>query len=145
VSVKALLADRRGGAAIEFAIIAPVLAFLTLGLIDGWSLASSTLNMRTAVQAGAKYLMAGGSEETVLRGVITAAWASPPSDAAVTVEKQCQCDNSTADCSTLCTSTQRPPAAYYSVGVTGSWDAPVKVSFLSTALALKQQQVVRVR
>lgn len=143
--IKALLADRGGGSATEFAVILPVLAFLVLGILDGWSLASSTLNMRAAVQAGARYLMTGGFEESALRSVIKSAWANAPSDAEVTVEKQCRCASSASDCLALCESTLTTPATYYTVRVAGTWQAPVEVRFLSTSLNLTQEQVVRVR
>ena len=55
-----------------FAYIAPILAFMGLGMLDVWSLASTSLSMHAAVQSGAKYLIQGGSGTSKVQDIISA-------------------------------------------------------------------------
>ena len=142
---KNLIANRSGTSATEFAFIAPVMAFVVLGMIDGWSLADTTLNMRTAAQAGAKYLIGGTWDASAVREVAVSAWPGAPDDVEVSVNKACECAGTASGCQTFCAATSRPPETYYTVAVSGSWTAPFDVDFLSLSRELTQQQVIRVR
>jgi Flp pilus assembly protein TadG len=137
--------DKRGAAAVEFAVIAPVLGLMALGMIDGWSLATSALNMHTGIQAGAKYLLQGGSEETSVEAVALSAWANKPGDADVNVTKACTCAGATATCNGLCVATNKPNEVAYTITATGTWAAPFDVDFLTLSQSLSQTEVVRVR
>src|SRR4051812_46445480 len=123
------LSDEAGVAAVEFSILVPILAFVTLGIIDSWSLASSAIAMRAGVSAGASYFIQGGTDDTTAQTLALSAWSSPPDDAAVTVERVCTCSGASADCSTLCTGTSKAPSIYVHVSATGTWTGPYTTDF----------------
>jgi Flp pilus assembly protein TadG len=141
---KRLRDSNSGASAIEFAFIAPILAFLGLGMIDVWSLASTSLAMHAAVQAGAKYLIQGGSGTSQIQDIINAAWVSPPSGNNVTVTQACTCAGTAVDCTTYCAN-NFPPMMVYTLTATGSWSAPANVQFLTLSQTLTDTQVVRAR
>ena len=141
-----LMSDSRGSSATEFAAIAPVLALLALGIIDGWSLADSTLSARAAVQAAAKYFIGGGSSTSSAQSIALASWDSSPKDAAVSIVQACICENAPVACSgTICASTSMPPNQFMTISATGTWTAPFSVKFLGSQVSLNQTQVIRVR
>lgn len=139
------LADRRGTSAIEFTIIAPLLAFLLLGIIDGWSLATSTLAARSAVQAASAYFIGGGTDPAAAQTIALSSWNDPPPDASVAVAESCECSGVASGCGGICAATSMPPAAYMQIAATGTWTAPFSVQFLGNQIALSQTQVIRVR
>ncbi len=139
------LADRRGTSAVEFAIIAPVLAFLLLGIVDGWSFATSTLAARAAVEAATTYFIGGGGDPTAAQTIALSSWNNPPADAAVAIAESCQCNGAASGCSGICAATSMPPAAYMQISATGTWTAPFSVQFLGSQVSLSQSQVIRVR
>ena len=140
-----VMADRRGTSAIEFAIIAPVLAFLLLGIVDGWSFATSTLAARAAVEAASAYFIGGGADPATAQAIALSSWTNAPSDASVAVSESCQCNGSASGCGGICAATSMPPAAYMQISATGTWTAPFAVQFLGSQVALSQTQVIRVR
>ena len=140
-----LITNRSGASAVEFAVLAPVLAFVSLGMIDGWSLANASLGMHAAVQAGAKYLVQGGSSADSVQAVAAAAWTSAPADASVTVSKACTCSGAAVACGGLCAGNASVPQTTYTISASGSWQAPFNVSFLPARQQLAETQVVRTR
>ncbi|MDB5474577.1 MAG: tadG [Phenylobacterium sp.] len=68
-----LLRDRRGAAAVEFALLAPVLLLLLAGLIDVSRLIVTSLQVRAAAQAGADYARARGWDAVAVAGAVTGA------------------------------------------------------------------------
>jgi Flp pilus assembly protein TadG len=131
--------------ATEFAVIAPVLAFLGLGMIDGWTMMSTSLGMHSAVEAGAKYLITGGTTAASAQSVAMSAWASGPSDRAVIVTQACTCAGAASGCSGTCAATSQPPVMSYTIQASGTWTAPFEVSFLPISRTLTETGVVRVR
>jgi len=117
---------------------------MALGMIDVWSLASTQLAMHTAVQAGAKYLVQGGSGESNVTAIVNATWAAPPSGHNVNVTKACACSGAAADCSSYC-ATNYPPTITYTLTASGSWVAPFHADFLTLTQTVTDSQVVRVR
>ena len=143
--MRRLIGSRSGASATEFSIIAPVMAMMALGMIDGWSVASATLNMRAAVQAGEKYLIQGGTHEQSAQAIAMAAWSNAPVDGQITVAKECTCDGAAASCAGLCLTNSKPPVTTFSIQATGTWTAPFDTNFLTLSRSLTQSQVVRVR
>jgi Flp pilus assembly protein TadG len=66
-------ADRRGVAAVEFALIAPVLCLLVAGLIDGSRLIVQTMQVKAAAQAGADYARKNGWDAAAISNAVTSA------------------------------------------------------------------------
>jgi hypothetical protein len=65
-----MMRDRRGTAAVEFALLMPALMLLLLGLADVAALASRTLQVESAARAGASYARRHGFEAN---GIVRAA------------------------------------------------------------------------
>jgi Flp pilus assembly protein TadG len=139
------LRDRSGVSATEFAVIAPVLALMVLGMLDGWSYAASMLAMRAAVKAGANYVIEGGGTSDTARAVAVSAWVSPPSDASVAVTQACYCSGAATTCGLLCVGTAKAPSAYLTVRATGTWTPPAPFSYVLEARTVVHSEVIRVR
>jgi Flp pilus assembly protein TadG len=85
--------DRTGLAAVEFAMIAPLLAFVALALADAANLAIATDSMQRAERAGIQYFMNGGTDTTAAKTIVTSAWTNPPSGYTLNASKVCKCAN----------------------------------------------------
>ncbi len=84
------LANRSGTAALEFAIILPVIVTLLIGMFDYGALAYQTMEVSTAAHAGAEYALKNGFTASAVQTAVTSATtltvtASP----APTLEKAC--------------------------------------------------------
>lgn len=140
-----LLADERGMGAVEFAILSPILILMLLGIIVGAAYAAQLLDTRAAVQAGAKYVLQGGSDNSTIQAVAVSSWANKPSDGVVTVNRYCTCGAAINTCSSLCTISGRPPDVYVEIKASADWDSPLKSAWSPSGTEITQQQVIRVR
>lgn len=116
-SLKRLVGDNNGGAAVEFALVVPVLAAILGALVLAWGDLAQVSQMRSAVHAGADYLRAGGSDPALVRTVVERSWAEKPEDAAITVAESCSCGEAVSGCAALCPS-GRPPSRYIKIQAT---------------------------
>ena len=112
MSISRLLAkvrrDKRGTSAIEFALIAPVLAGVVVALADINTMGMGSANMQTAVRAGAQYAMAGGTDATTAQTKADAAWTRKPTGGTLTASRVCKCASTAQDCNTPCSNNQWP-------------------------------------
>lgn len=138
------LGDEAGNSAVEFALLAPVLALVCLGLIDGWSIASFTLYMRAGVGSAANLYLQGAGDDSAVRALVLQNWQSRPDDAAVTIARAYKCGTTAVTSITLCTGS-KAPAVYITIQATGTWVAPFEIDLLRTGQAMTHQQVIRVR
>lgn len=104
-----LAAESKGLAAIEFALIAPVLALITISISDLGQAAVGAMNMEAAVRSGIQYAMNGGTNMTVAKTVSAQSWGSRPSGSTLNALQMCVCDSGTVTCGQACTdgSTQK--------------------------------------
>ncbi|HTO41340.1 MAG TPA: TadE family protein [Rhizomicrobium sp.] len=104
-----LIAESRGLAAIEFALIAPVLAVITISISDLSQAAVGAMNMEAAVRSGIQYAMNGGTDMSIAKSASIQSWASRPSGSTLDASEMCICDSGTAVCGQACTdgSTQK--------------------------------------
>lgn len=130
--------DAQGLAALEFALIAPLMAGLLLAGADGWLRISQHNDMRTALHSGARYYQAGGSDDAAANSLAMAIWASRPSDGTLQVTRSCACGAAPIVCSALC-SGSNPPAAYVTLTASGTFDGVLNSRRLSDS------EVIRVR
>jgi Flp pilus assembly protein TadG len=136
--LSAFSSDRRGVAAMEFALIAPIIvALLVLG-VDGWLQGTETSQARTAIHTGARYYETGGGDDTVAQTVAMSAWQSKPADAALNVVRSCTCAATPVACSTLCAGSN-PPSTFISLSATGTYSGLVHQH------AISQSDIIRVR
>ena len=136
--LRAFAADRRGLAAMEFALIAPILVATLVFGVDGWLQGTQTSQVRTAMHTAARYYETGGNDDPTASAVALAAWVAQPSDARLTVVRSCTCGSTPISCTTLCPGSN-PPSAF--ITMTGS----ATYSGLIHTHAISQSDVVRVR
>jgi Flp pilus assembly protein TadG len=112
--------DSSGTSAIEFAIVAPMLAAAVVGLADISSISYGASNMQTAVRAGIHYAMAGGTDATIAMNIADNAWTKKPEGGTMTSSKSCKCGATTWDCETFCADSTRPEM-YVTLTATGTF------------------------
>ena len=132
------LKDERGLAAIEFALILPILIALVLFGLDGWLRINQVSQMTSAVQAGSRYYQSGGADDAAASQLALQAWNNAPGDAAVNSARSCSCGGVGASCSSLCPGNNLPNV-YITLTATGSF------SDMMGNVPLSQSAIVRVR
>jgi Flp pilus assembly protein TadG len=133
--LRRLGADRRGAAAVEFAIGAPVLLGGLVIMTDLGLAMNARMNLDQAVRAGAEFVMGDITDTDQLEELIASAATGYAGDdpnnvdnqarPAVTALKVCKCPNSSAfvSCADLCTANNTPPYVYYDLGAEAVYDA----------------------
>jgi len=132
------LGDRRGIAAVEFALIAPILIFVAIGVNDLAQLTTKQNDMHSGVSAAAEYIMRGGSDLPTAQSIGLSAWPSHSTSASVTAAKMCYSGPVSGDCTSLC-SDQSVPTAYITIAASDSYAGWYATTQISTS------QKVRVR
>lgn len=130
--------DRRGNAAVEFALLLPFLSVAVTSLSDVANISMGASQMQTAIRASIQYVMDGGSDMSVAQQQGTNAWSGKPSDGSISVSEACECGTTAATCGTLCTDGS-DPATY----VTGTATGTLGGSFVKISKTVTQ--VVRVQ
>jgi len=133
------LRDNRGVAAVEFALIVPIMAAMVVAGVDGWMRINQVSQMRSAAQTGARYYQGGGADDTAAAQLALASWDHAPADATVTAARACSCGGVGASCSSLCAS-QDLPQVYVTLTVSGGFSDP-----MAGVQSLSQTSTVRVR
>lgn len=95
--------DDSGIAAVEFALIAPVLILLVVITYDIGMVVNDRMAMEDAALTSARYVFQGGDIAEVEAEVTPMLDLTDPTSYAVTAEYQCECDDGAAiDCDTGC-------------------------------------------
>ena len=136
--------NRSGAAAVEFALVLPVLCSALLGIWDGWSYVTSSLQMRAGVKTGVNLVLAGSSDDNATQAAALASWNNKPTDAAITVNRTYQCGTTVVTSTTIC-SGSKVPTIYVQVQGSGTWTPPFTFGPFPNNTAMTHQQVVRVR
>jgi len=136
--------DETGIAAVELALVLPVLCAALLGTMDGWSYVTSSLSMRAGVKTAANLVMAGSTDDTAIQAAALASWENKPSDAQVAISRIYQCGTTVVTSSTLC-SGPKAPSVYVQIQATGTWTPPFTFGPYPDNTTLGHLQVVRVR
>lgn len=128
------LRSRRGSAAVEFALILPLLTTIVLGLYDLASVVQLRLRLADAVRAGGQYAAGFPTDSTGIMAAVQAALPSGWTNSAGTPTTRCTCWNggteTDADCTaaTIC-ATGQTAARYVTVTASRS-----RTSLLLTGL-----------
>jgi Flp pilus assembly protein TadG len=109
-----------GAAAVEFAIVLPLLVGLVVGVVQYGVEIIANQQMHNGVASAAMYIMRGGSGVSSIQNVAMGAWPNPPSDAAVSVTQACQCNGAGAACGALCAD-QSYPQSFTTITATGTY------------------------
>lgn len=113
--------DQRGGAAVEFGLIAPLLAILVVGIGTTATKLTAQSRIRQAVSTGAQYAMTNSPNVAQVQAVTLAAWSGKPGDGAVTVAQSCTCGSVSHACDQICTNGDYP-AMSTSINATATFD-----------------------
>ena len=132
------LRDQRGVAAIEFALVLPVLAALVIGIGATVPFVQANDAMHDAVSAGARYVMSGGTNATAIQGVTMSAWTGHSASATASVSKYCTCAGATGACTSLC-SDGAVPQGYTAITASTPYVGAIGNQTITT------QQIIRTR
>ncbi|RAZ86964.1 pilus assembly protein [Mesorhizobium hawassense] len=135
--------DSAGVAAVELALVMPVLCAALLGILDGWSYVTNSLAMRAGVKTAANLVMAGG-DDTATQAAALASWEQKPTDAAVTVTRSYQCGTTVVTSTTIC-SGPKVPTVFVQIQASGTWKPPFTFGVFPHDTVIGHVQVVRVR
>jgi Flp pilus assembly protein TadG len=131
-------ADQTGVSAVEFSLVAPVLVAMVIATIEGGLLTMRSYDMRAALNAGAQYVMQGGTSTTAAKAVVMSAWSKKSSDATASVSQSCKCGTTANACSTLCAD-GTVPMSYF------AFSAQMTSKGIFTTNVITAQDTVRVR
>ena len=93
---------RRGASAVEFALIAPVLAIALLGIAEVGQIGYQRTDMHGALRSGGQYVLNGGRDLAVAREIVLRSWTAMPEDASVEATRFCLCSNVAHACNSPC-------------------------------------------
>ena len=113
------LKSKSGLAAIEFALIAPLLAAIVIGISQVSEIVVGSAHMQSAARASIQYALNGGIDMTTANNVGLAAWQDKPANATLDSSIICTCQGATAVCMQTC-SDGTAPYKYVSVTATGT-------------------------
>jgi len=137
--------DDTGVGAIEFALIAPMLALVLLGTISGWAYYQQNNYMRDSVEVAGKYFLQGGTSEEVALEIADAAWSYKPDDASIALNKSCLCGSVAASCGGVC-SDSSIPETYWTIEASSTYTDPfLGAAIIADGLPLYEREVIRVR
>lgn len=131
--------NERGAAAVEFAIIVPVLVGMFLAATQVWDASTRVNNMRLALRPATQYYMGGGTSDAQAIALGNAAWQSPPANASLTSARSCRCGQTVQDCATPVCADGKAESVFVTLTASGSWTGVTYGSSLS------QTAVVRVK
>jgi Flp pilus assembly protein TadG len=139
------LKSEAAGSAIEFALVAPILVVLCLGLVGGWSMVSFMTNMRAGVSSGANLYLQGAGDDTLVREAALENWQNRPSDAQIAIARTYRCGTEIAEADDICIGSQPSPSIEVTITASGTWDVPFDIAFFSIGQELTHAQTVRIR
>lgn len=98
-----LIRNRSGASAVEFALVAPILAVVVAVGWNVWQGEAGLERAKTALRAGAEYYTAAGTSDATAQTIALNAWAQAPANASVTAARACYCNGVLTGCTTPCT------------------------------------------
>ncbi|TCS64019.1 TadE/TadG family type IV pilus assembly protein [Varunaivibrio sulfuroxidans] len=136
--LKTLPGDTAGVSAIEFALIAPVLMILMLGMFDYAVLIFHKMELVGAVRSGAQYALIDSSATTAIAQTVINSTNLPANTLSVTVTNFCECPDGS---SLVCGGTCAAGNVHYYTRVAGSYDyTPI---FLPGPITLSDTTTIR--
>lgn len=141
-----LAADRCGAAAVEFALVLPVLILLLIGMFDYGALAFQTMEVQAAAHAGADYAIHNGWNSSGIQTAVTGATtltitASP----APQLSNGCLSGNTVVFTTGSSCSSGGAPGSYVIVNAQTAFSPMIAWSALSLPTTVSAQAVVRIQ
>jgi Flp pilus assembly protein TadG len=135
--------DCRGTSAVEFALAAPLLAIVFLGIAGGFLAANQISGMRGAVKNGANYVLKGGTDLEAVEEAVKTSWVHLPSSAQVNTSYACTCGTVANMCTALCADGTTVPKK--SMTIQASMNVIVPFWVTIDPWVVSHSEVVRVR
>lgn len=101
-SIRGVFVSNHGAAAVEFALVVPILATIVLGVSQVTDILVGSSRMETAARASIQYLLDGGTDVTAAQSVGMQAWPNPPTSATLVASEYCTCNGVTSVCTQTC-------------------------------------------
>ena len=127
-----------GAAAVELALVAPMLAIVVAGIAAYAPELAVVHAMRDAVSTGAQYVMTGGTDQTNIQTVTTSAWSGKLAADTVTVTQWCSCSGVQSVCTSLCADSS-VPTGWTQISAATTYASPTGDKALSAT------QIIRTR
>lgn len=94
---------KRGAIAVEFALIAPVLAALALGLFEYFGATHQAMQLASAARAGAEYAMSYPSDSAGIEQAVLGSGQLAAAGLTIAVNQVCECpDRTSVACTDTC-------------------------------------------
>ena len=93
---------RRGVSALEFALVAPVLALLLFGTYDVANVVQTSIRLERAARAGAQYAAANAADMEAVRARVIAAWPELTAADVPLPTLTCECASAVVSCNESC-------------------------------------------
>ena len=97
-----LLGRRRGSAALEFALLAPVFALVAIAAYDFGNALQTSMRLERAARAGAQFALVQPGDAAGIRAAAIAAWPDLRASEVPPPREQCRCGETTITCSATC-------------------------------------------
>lgn len=117
--LKRFAAERSGVAAVEFVLVAPMMAAALVLTLDVSLYVVNRTRMHSGVRSGIQYLMDNGRDLEQLENIVWQSWTDKPANANVESERYCLCSDVVHACNTLCAD-DSAPESYFSVSASGT-------------------------
>jgi Flp pilus assembly protein TadG len=102
MSIRRLPGDRRGNAAVELALVLPIVVALLSGVIDFGMMVRATNALQTMARAGAAYAAKYPADSAGIAQAATGAAALDPTTLSVTATQFCECSGAAVACGSAC-------------------------------------------
>ena len=147
-TLRAILPDIRGNAAVEFALVAPMLAAALVAMIDLGIGFYEKMEVENAAQAGAEYAIARGWNATSVANAVTASGTLAAISATPAPTQSCGCASGTTVAAASCGSTCPSGAAagtYVTVNAQAQYKTILSYPGLKSPMTLSAQSIVRLQ
>ena len=147
-TLRAILPDIRGNAAVEFALVAPMLAAALVAMIDLGIGFYEKMEVENAAQAGAEYAIARGWNATSVANAVTASGTLAAISATPAPTQSCGCASGTtvaaASCGSVCPS-GAAAGTYVTVNAQAQYKTILSYPGLKSPMTLSAQSIVRLQ
>jgi Flp pilus assembly pilin Flp len=127
-----------GAAAVEFALIIPILAVIAVMLPDTSDIVFGAMNMNMAVRSSIQYAMNSGTNMAQAQTIGNSTWTNKPAGATLSAFTYCKCGASSGTCGAICMDGSLPSTYVTVIGTATFGGTVISVPVTTT-------QTVRVR
>ena len=139
---------RCGAAAVEFALLVPVLLAVVIPVVDLGMGFYQKMQVEDAAQAGAQYALAHGFNTAAIQNAVTSTTSLPSITATPAPAQSCGCPAGTsitaASCGSTC-SNGLQAGTYVTVNATAVYHPLITYAALGTSVTLTAQSLVRIK